>query len=63
MTLKEKICEPFGGLRTETANQLEQIADDFAIDFAEWMFNLTIRELENEATDDLLRYYKNEKGL
>lgn len=63
MTLKEKICEPFGGLRTETANQLEQIADDFAIDFAEWMFNLTIREWENESTDDLLRYYKKEKGL
>ena len=36
MTLKEKLCEPFGGLKTETVNELEQIADEFAIDFAEW---------------------------
>ena len=39
MTLKEKLCEPFGGLKTETVNELEQIADDFAIDFAEWFFD------------------------
>jgi hypothetical protein len=43
--------------------KLENIADEFAIGFAEWMFNLTIREWENESTDDLLRYYKKEKGL
>ena len=38
MTLKEKLCEPFGGLKTETVNELEQITDDFAIGFAEWTF-------------------------
>ena len=39
MTLKEKLCEPFGGLKTETVNELEQIADDFAIGFADWMIS------------------------
>jgi hypothetical protein len=44
-------------------DECEKIAEEFAIGFAEWIFNLTIREWENEATDDLLRYYKKEKGL
>jgi len=39
MTLKEKLCEPFDGLRTETADKLEVIADDYAIEFAEWKDN------------------------
>ena len=37
MTLRQKLCDPFGGLRTETADQLEQIADEHAIDFADWL--------------------------
>lgn len=38
MTLKEKLCEPFDGLKLETFNKLEQIADDYAIEFADWLF-------------------------
>lgn len=36
MTLKEKLCEPFDGLKIETVNKLERIADDYAIEFVEW---------------------------
>ncbi len=39
MTLKEKLCEPFDGLRTETADKLEVIADDYAIEFADWVID------------------------
>ena len=35
--LREKICMVFGGLKNETADQLEQITDDFTIKFLEWL--------------------------
>ena len=47
----------------EALEKIIELVDEFAIGFAEWMFDLTIREWENETTDDLLRYYKKEKGL
>ena len=59
MTLKEKLCKPFGGLKTETVNELEQIADDFAIGFAEYC--LKFDNLKNESTyliEQLLKIYK-----
>ena len=77
MTLKEKLCEPFGGLKTETANELEQIADDYAIEFVEWITNekskyaimygnqqkrfATVRK--DYTTKQLLEIFKKEKGL
>jgi len=66
MTLKEKICEPFGGLRTETTSQVEQIADEFAIGFAEWclssgVYHQFIRT--QKINKELLEIYKKEKGL
>ena len=36
MNIKEKLCEPFGGLKMETANELEKICDDYATQYAEW---------------------------
>ncbi len=59
MTLKEKLCEPFDGLRTETADKLEVIADDYAIEFAEWLFDVS----RIGTTKELLEKYKKEKGL
>jgi hypothetical protein len=72
MTLKEKLCEPFGGLKTETANELIEIVDDFAIGFTEWkdencftqgdgFYN---RNYKDEALllKELLEIYKKEKG-
>ena len=44
MTLRQKLCDPFGGLRTETADQLEQIADEHAIQFAKWCVYYTYHE-------------------
>jgi hypothetical protein len=35
--LREKLCLVFGGLKNETADQLEQITDDFTIKFLEWL--------------------------
>jgi hypothetical protein len=58
MTLKEKLCEPFGGLRTETTDKLEQIADDYAIEFANWLFNINKEVLIKQ-----LKEFKKEKGL
>lgn len=62
MTLKEKICEPFGGLKKETAKQLEQIADDYAIEFAEWRLTTFIKNADQYTTKELLEIFKKEKG-
>jgi hypothetical protein len=39
MTLKEKLCEPLGKFYIETSKELEAIADEYAIGFAEWFTN------------------------
>ncbi len=44
MTLKEKLCVPFGGLRHVTVKELEVIAEDFAIRFAEFCRDSASRE-------------------
>ena len=73
-SLKEKLCEPFDGLKLETANKLEQIADDYAIEFAEWISkNYTkfgsigsyYSYIDNEwyEAKQLLEIFKKEKGL
>ena len=72
MTLKEKLCEPFDGLKLQTANKLEQIADDYAIEFAEWISKLQFKEYSNGwgrlwdkglyNTKELLEIFKKEKG-
>jgi hypothetical protein len=59
MTLKEKICEPFDGLKKETAHKLLKIADDYAIEFAEWLFDVS----RIGTTKELLEIFKKEKGL
>ena len=75
MTLKQKLCKPFGGLKTETVNELEVIVDDFTIGFTEWLansyysYNFGIKMFEHrnkeiyKTTKDLLQMFKIEKGL
>ena len=67
MTLKEKFkqwldTEPRYQIREV---QLEIIAEDFAIGFAEWIrvCKLKGRPYDFENTKELLEIYKNEKGL
>ncbi len=74
MTLKEKLCKPFGGLKTETVNELEVIADEHAIGFFDWFNSKEAEDLMhdlvivgevdiNTTTKELLEIYKKEKSL
>ena len=65
MSIKQKLCEPFGGLKKETANELEKIADDYAIDFGEWIINIYYAnpKWKYKSTNELLKEFKKEKGL
>ncbi len=63
MTLKEKLCEPFGGLKTETVNELETIADEFAIQYAEWCCARAIGVTYFKLNEEELEQFKKEKGL
>ena len=61
MTLKEKFKKTLS--KDFTINQLEQIADEFAIEFAEWVLNRALGESGLELKDDTLDKFKKEKGL
>jgi hypothetical protein len=72
MTLKEKLCEPLGKFYIETSKELEEIADDFAIGFAEWISLKGYKSYSNGWANfntkavnekELLEIYKKEKGL
>ena len=59
MTLKEKfslILMQFWA--SDWEGQCEQVADEFAIEFAEWLFNI-----DKEALKKQLNHFKEEKGL
>ncbi len=67
MTLQEKFhqwlkTEPFGSKERPTLReaQCEKIADDYAIEFAEWLFEYN---KTGYTTDELLLIFKKEKGL
>ena len=65
MKLREKLCEPFGGLNKTTVSELEKIVKDFTIGFAEW---LKLPEYRNDYQNDfcvkeLLEIYEKENGL
>jgi hypothetical protein len=62
MKLKQKLCKPFDGLKKETANELEKIADDYAVNFGYWI----LRNFNNYGPHDekeLLEIFKKEKRL
>jgi hypothetical protein len=49
-------------------NKLEQIADDYAIEFAEWMakeywLNSSGKYMQSQTHKELLEIFKKEKGL
>ena len=56
MTLKEKFKKLI--FKDFTINQLEQIADDYAIEFGNWLFNI-----DKEVLSKQLKEFKKEKGL
>ena len=35
--LRKKLCEPFDGLKTETVDELEKMADEYALSFVNWI--------------------------
>ena len=74
MTLGEKFGEVYIGRGTFEA-QCEQIADEFAIEFAQWINSVSYRSFDGnwyltqidedikKTTEELLEIYKKEKGL
>lgn len=69
-TIKEKYKEIVSGWndeRTENVSKrCEEIADDYAIEFAEWLsFNDLFYSIQfgNNSTKELLEIFKKEKGL
>jgi hypothetical protein len=68
MTLNDKYCDLIdndNGYDNQLhANRCEQIADDFAIGFAEWINSLYVAtDHKTKSTKELLEIYKKEKGL
>ena len=66
MTLKEKFKKILS--KDFTINQLEQIADDYAIEFSEWMakeywLNSSGKYMQSQTHKELLEIFKKEKGL
>jgi hypothetical protein len=61
MTLQEKILNKFPFTNTEYIREYEQIADDFAIGFAEWV--VKTNAFLDYGYDEALQIYKKEKGL
>jgi len=57
MNLREKLTTPFDGLRTETLNELEKIADDHAIGFAVWL-DKNENNYKGLLLEELLEQYK-----
>lgn len=71
MTLKEKfqeepvvIYQEDSKLTNQSAEKCEQIADDFAIGFADWRNSLYVAtDYKNLSTKELLEIYKLSTGL
>ena len=74
MKLIDKIQKTHSGklsdystIYTPTANAIERIADDYAVNFAEWYFNLWLTNDDSyfydHSSHELLEIFKKEKGL
>jgi len=63
MTLKGKICNlldfDFGYDNESLAGKIEKTTDEFAIGFAEWLFDVS----RKGSTKELLEIYKKENNL
>ncbi len=70
MTLKEKfqeepvvVYQESFILTNQSAEQLVEIADEFAIGFLDWYGGLRLDQVDGKETKELLEIYKKEKGL
>lgn len=74
MTIREKfnslVLEEFGGMQEPTLTECEKIADDYAIEFAEWLrYNCVETDYgwQNHgkyySDTEILKLFKKEKGL
>ena len=77
MTLKEKLKDRmyYNHNHLEVAEECEQIADDYAIEFAQWINSVSYRSFDGnwyltqidedikKTTEELLEIFKKEKGL
>lgn len=70
MTLKEKfqqepvvVYQESFKLTNQSAELLEEIAEEFAIGFAEWRLTTFIKHVDEYTTKELLELYKKQKGL
>ena len=64
MTLKEKFAKLF--MKSRCTIEFEQIADEFAIGFLEWVDDTILKDpmiYYNNTRKKLLEIYKKEKGL
>lgn len=66
MTIREKfnslVPEEFGGMQEPTLTECEKIADDYAIDFAEWICEKANIPYIKGTLDTTLKIFKKEKG-
>lgn len=76
MTLKEKFNElvpkEFGGMQEPLLSDCEKVADDYAIEFVEWISKLEFKDSNGWGklwdnglynTKEILELFKKEKGL
>ena len=61
MTLKEKIKDV--DIEKGMSDRIEQIADDYAIAFGEYLDSLTTEDMGDLSIKELLGIFKKEKGL
>lgn len=61
MTLKDKFFYTTFFFSNE--DRCEEVADDFAIGFAQWLMKTRFKSIENIPVEKLLEIYKKEKGL
>lgn len=66
MTIREKfnslVPEEFGGMQEPTLTEYEKIADDYAIDFVEWICEKGNIPYIKGTLDTTLKIFKKEKG-
>jgi hypothetical protein len=63
MALKEKFIEKLLEVDEINGSECEQIADDYAIDFAKWCDNIRIEEWIDKTHKELLEIFKKERNL
>ena len=63
MTLKEKFIDAFKSGKRFDIQNAETIADDYAIEFLDWVFGQPKFKVKHNSKRELLEIFKKEKGL